>query len=136
MGFKDSLCELIDKQGGRNRENLARIVKLARQVQPDISQAYLAKLMLGYRPRPEDYQALAAALGVNPNELVEDNGSKQAENRRKILAFAAERMKRPDLAADFLQYIGKDARFRNQVLLYGDLYELFHNFLTKINDDR
>ena len=135
MAFKDKLKATIEAKGGNTQENLSHIADLARAVQPDFTLAYLTRLLLGYPARPEDYQALGAALGISPADLVERNESKEAENRRKAGQFVSERMKRPDLAEQFEQYVEGSARFRTQNVTSDELYVLVHEFFESICDD-
>ena len=129
MAFKDKLKELIDNNGGRTPENLSRIANLAREVSGDITQRYLTLLLLGsHPPRPKDYQALAVALGVLPQDFLDGPEAAAAEKRRRVKEFIS-RMDRADLAEPFLRYINKDMRFRNKAMTYDDLYLLFNQFL-------
>jgi hypothetical protein len=66
MPFKDKLRELIERHGGMDEENLARIVRLARQIKLEFSMAYLIKLLNGQRFRQGDIEAICTALGEHP----------------------------------------------------------------------
>lgn len=132
MAFKNLLQKAIETNGGRTPENLSRIVGLAREIQPDITLRYLSRLLTGHPARPEDYQALGAALGVSPANLIEDEKPKLADNRRKARQFAIERMKRPDMAEDFVMMLETAGKFRNQILAYDDMYVVFNELLQSI----
>ena len=135
MAFKDKLLAAINARGSQNAENLTRIAHLARKVRPDFSLAYLTKLMMGHPPREVDYQALAAALGISPADLIDENVSRNIENSRVVRKFLIDRMDRPDLIHEFTDYLEKSTSFRNQVLTHRDLYVLFRNYLEMNYDE-
>ena len=128
MAFKHVLKAKIEANGGNTQENVSRIASLARIVQPDFTLAYLTKLMLGFPARPEDYQALAAALGISPTDLVEGTESRERENRNKAREFVSARLKKPELADAFVKHVEASAKFRDQNLVHTDLYVLFNDY--------
>ena len=134
MAFKEKLRELLDKQGGRSPENLERIARKARSVQADFTLAYLSKLLMGFPARDEDYQALGAALGVSPTELIDNKELFESENRKKARKFATERMNRPDLAERLIQCI-ELGRFREEVVSEQELYLWFSHILESLEDE-
>ena len=135
MAFKDKLRSLIEEKGGRTPENLSRIAGLAREIVPDFTPKYLARLLLGHPARPEDYQALAVALGVPPHSLIDDPESMEQENLRKVRKFVSDRMGRPDLEEEFIEYLCANVKFRSPNLTPDDLYSSFNEFLEIIHED-
>ena len=136
MAFKDKLQALIEETGGRTQENISKIASKARQVQPDFTPRYLSLLLLGQPARPEDYQALAAAFGVMPADLVDDPVSVANENRRKVSEFLSNRVHRPDLIEPFINYLNSSVKFRDQNLDPDDLYLQFSDFMDlQLGDD-
>lgn len=128
MAFKDRIRALIENHGGMTEENLVHIAELAREVEPDFTMRYLINLLNGFPPRNNDFNALGIALGVSPSEFLD-------HEHKKIEDFVCNRMKRPDLAQQFHQYVVGNASFRNKSPEYLDLYPLFHEFLIEKNDD-
>ena len=136
VAFKDKLQALIEERGGRAQENFYHIAELAREIQPDFTPAYLSRLLLGHPARPEDYQALAAALRVLPADLVDSPDTTEAENLRKVHKFLSERMKRPDLYEPFVEHLVTSAEFRVQNLETDDLYIQFNDFIELWHSER
>ena len=139
MAFKDNFCEILDVKGGRSAANLERIASLAREIQDDITPAYLVRLIMGQPPRPKDYQALATALGVHPKRFDDDSTAMQKANRDRIYKFAEERMNRPDLANDFYKSVASHTSFRNKVetesIDFNLLYPLWSDFIEEIAEE-
>ena len=136
MALKDKLLTLLEETGGRTQRNISRIAFKARQVQPDFTPRYLSLLLLGQPARPEDYQALAAAFGVMPADLVDDPVSVGDENRRKVANFLSNRVHRPDLLEPFMSHLNEAVRFREQNLDPDDLYLQFSDFMDlQLGDD-
>ena len=134
MPFKDKLRELIERHGGMDEENLARIVRLARQIKLEFSMAYLIKLLNGQRFRQGDIEAICTALGEHPHELFDDPEPQSDRIRRMAEDFASITMGRPDLCVPFCTYVGEFASFRN--LSIDDLFPLWNQFLADIDDEQ
>lgn len=134
MAFKDKLNELIERKGGKSRENLERIVRNAKKIQPDFTLAYLSRLLMGFPARDEDYQALGAALGVSPSELIDDPDFFESENRQRARKFASDRMKHPELSDRLAECI-EPGRFRKEIVTEQELYFWFNSILESLEDE-
>lgn len=134
MAFKEKLDELIKARGGKTPENFYHIVDLAREVAPDFTERYLTRLLLGHPPRPIDYQALGAAFGVSPSELIDDPKFFESENKSRARNFASDRMGRPDLAGRLIECV-ETGRYRYEMITEQELYFWFKSILESLYEE-
>lgn len=132
MAFKHQLRLSIEQHGGLGHENATRIIELVRKVIPDFSSAYLALLLRGLPPRPDDIQALAVALGIHPKDLLDDVSAAQMPQPEDAKRLMSERLRRPDLAEEFTVYVANEVKFRHKAITFEDLYVIARNFLLEI----
>ena len=88
--FKDVLRELIEKNGGLEPSNLARLSDKIREFKPEFSATYLRRLLSGHPPTKEDREAISQALEPAHEKWMSDHWRIEEVEERK-LAFIAYR---------------------------------------------
>ena len=122
MSFKDILKEAIEKFGGITSDNLSAIAKTARHIAPDITAAYINRLLAGQPPRASDRSALEHALGVN----LDENGE-----RRRLTTYALEKFPTKLEADRYVNFVHSNASFRDKELGEQDLDVLYDQFKNR-----
>ena len=86
--FKDVLRELIEKNGGLERSNLARLSDKIREFKPEFSVAYLMRLLSGHPPTKEDREAISQALEPAHEKWMSDHWRVEEVDDRKLASLA------------------------------------------------
>lgn len=107
MSFKDHLKQAIEDSGGATSDNLISIAELAREIAPDISPAYIRRLLFGQPPRDRDRLALEHALGVDLDEH---------EERQDLMRFALNNLPTKLEADRFVKFALSNTSFRDKKL--------------------
>ena len=122
MAFKDILREAIEKFGDITSDNLSAIAEAAREIAPDITVAYINRLLAGQPPRGRDRLALEFALGI---DLDEDLG------RRPISEYAEQKFQTRLEKNNFVKFVNLNASFRDKNLGEKDLDILYFQFTNR-----
>lgn len=86
--FKDVLRELIEKNGGLNPGNLARLSDKIREFKPEFSATYLRRLLSGYPPTKEDREAISQALEPDHEWWMSNHWRVEEVDDRKLASLA------------------------------------------------
>ena len=114
--FKDVLRELIEKNGGLNPGNLARLSDKIREFKPEFSATYLRRLLSGYPPTKEDREAISQALEPAHERWMSDHWRIEELDDRKLASLASQITKSRVLAAELVNEFKNDVSHRNMAL--------------------
>ncbi|MCH7738148.1 MAG: hypothetical protein IH872_12190 [Chloroflexi bacterium] len=115
MSFDEALKEAFAGIGGLNLENLNRIAKEARQVEPQLSPIYLRSLIDGRVPKPEFRRAIVIAFkSIRPRGKY---GHLETDDPRiaKAKNFASEEFTTTAMVDGFIEfYCGTSFRYEEE----------------------
>ena len=114
--FKDVLRELIEKNGGLNPGNLARLSDKIREFKPEFSATYLRRLLSGYPPTKEDREAISQALEPAHEKWMSDHWRIEELDDRKLASLASQITKSHVLAVELVNEFKNDVSHRNMAL--------------------
>ena len=123
--FKDVLRELIEKNGGLEPSNLARLSDKIREFKPEFSATYLRRLLSGYPPTKEDREAISQTLEPAHERWMSDHWRIEELDDRKLASLASRITKSPVLAAELVNDFKNHVSHRNMALSDTEVSKIF-----------
>ena len=113
--FKDVLRELIEKNGGLEPSNLARLSDKIREFKPEFSATYLRRLLSGYPPTKEDREAISQTLEPAHERWMSNHWRVEEVDDRKLASLASQITKSRELAVGLVDDFKSQVSHRNMV---------------------
>lgn len=126
--FKDVLRELIEKNGGFSRGNMARLSDKIREVKPEFSVAYLRRLLFGQPPSRKDRLAISLVLEPPSKRWLSMYWEIEDLDTRHIAELASRYTRNPTFVRESVEYVLERVKYRDRSLSEDDVKIILREF--------
>ena len=128
--FKDVLQEMIEKNGGLNRDNLLRLSDKIRRFKPEFSAAYLQRLLSGHPPSREDREAISQVMEPAAEKWMSMYWGVEEVGHRRFARIASRHTKSPVIAKELVEGLLDEVNYRNMALPDHDVEKILKDLIS------